>query len=201
MIKAVILDLDDTTFMTEAACFNLENDVLSAMGRMPMSREVHLQTWGRPLFDAIRDRSPGVDVEEFRRAYEPLINHYVANGMLDVVPPETLAAIDEMRSGLNKAVLALTSREESELRHILVADHPLRLRLEEIYHKDNMQYHKPDPRAFEHIERNHGWRPDECVYVGDSTSDAEAAKGAGLHFVASLESGLRTKDDFAPRPS
>ncbi|TXG78170.1 HAD family hydrolase [Patescibacteria group bacterium] len=198
MIKAVILDLDDTTFMTEAACFDLENDVLTAMGRPAMSREVHLQTWGRPLFDAIRDRSPGIDVDEFRVAYDPLIKQYVANGMLDVVSPETLAAIDEIRTRLGKSVLALTSREELEVEHLLVSTHPLASRLEVVYHRDNMRYHKPDPRAFEHIEAEHGWTPDECVYVGDSIGDAESAKSAGLRFVASLESGLRTRHDFAP---
>ncbi len=200
MIKAVILDLDDTIFMTEAACFALENDVLRQMGREPMSRKVHLQTWGRPLFDAIVDRSPGIDVEAFRAAYDPFIKRYVEKGMLDVVSQGTLDAIDMLRSELKKAVLALTGREESELKHLFVPEHPLGSRLEVIYHKDNMSYHKPDPRAFEHIEAEHGWLPEECVYVGDSVSDAQAAKGAGLHFVASLESGLRQRADFADWP-
>lgn len=35
------------------------------------------------------------------------------------------------------------------------------------------------------------------MYVGDAISDAIASKGAGLHFIASLESGLRTRKDFA----
>jgi phosphoglycolate phosphatase-like HAD superfamily hydrolase len=38
------------------------------------------------------------------------------------------------------------------------------------------------------------------VYVGDSLTDAEAAKGAGLHFIACLEAGIRTRDDFAIHP-
>lgn len=31
--------------------------------------------------------------------------------------------------------------------------------------------------------------------------DAAAAKGAGLHFIASMESGIRTKQDFEAYPA
>ena len=203
MIKGVILDFDDFTVMTEEPCFALENDVLQRMGREPMTRELHIATWGRPLFEAIMDRSPGVDVDEFRAIYEPLAQEYTADGRLDKISPENLAAIDELR-GLGKGVLILTSREGGELPHLLVPDHPLTQRLDGgvagYYYKDNMKYHKPDPRAFEHIEEIHGWKPEECVYAGDSVGDAQAAKGAGLHFVAGLESGLRRREDFDAWP-
>lgn len=66
----------------------------------------------------------------------------------------------------------------------------------EVYYKENMQYHKPDPRAFAHIEELHGLKPEECVYVGDQPGDAAAAKGAGLFFIANLEEGIRTREDF-----
>jgi phosphoglycolate phosphatase len=42
--------------------------------------------------------------------------------------------------------------------------------------------------------------PDQAVYIGDSLGDAKSAKGAGLHFIASLESGLRTEEDFSSIP-
>lgn len=197
MIKAVILDLDDTTFMTEAACFDLENDTLIAMGRKPMSRELHLATWGKPLFDAIKVRSPGVDVSQFRKAYDPVLEDYVRSGRLDAISDTTLSAIDDMLNDLKLHVLALTAREYTEIKHLQNPSHPLFSRFEAIYYKDIMKYHKPDPRAFDHIEREHGWKPNECVYVGDSVIDAQSAKGGGLHFIVSLESGLRKKSDFS----
>ena len=42
----------------------------------------------------------------------------------------------------------------------------------------------------------HNILPEECVYVGDTPGDARAAKGRGMHFIASLESGLKRKEDF-----
>lgn len=68
MIRAVVIDFDDTLCLTEEACFDLENEVLRRIGRKPQTRSIHKSTWGRPLFEAIKVRSPGVDVEEFRRA-------------------------------------------------------------------------------------------------------------------------------------
>jgi phosphoglycolate phosphatase-like HAD superfamily hydrolase len=34
------------------------------------------------------------------------------------------------------------------------------------------------------------------VYIGDSLGDAKAANGAGVFFIASLESGIRQEQDF-----
>lgn len=96
--------------------------------------------------------------------------------------------------------MILTSRTEVEIKHLLAPAHHLASRIANFYYKDNMAYHKPDPRAFEVIERDHGFAPEQCVYVGDSPSDAAAAKGARLHFVASLESGLRSQNDFSAYP-
>lgn len=196
MIKAVILDLDDTLCLTEEACFNMENEVLISMGRKAMPRDLHRSTWGRPLFEAIVDRSPGIDIDLFRKAYEPLIDEYVTTGKLDAIPPENVQALKQLAAS-GKSLLVLTSRENSELAHILKPAHVLSGHIETFYFKDNMQYHKPDPRAFAHIEHQHGWKPNECIYVGDSIGDAVSAKGAGLWFIASLESGLRTRLDFA----
>lgn len=195
MIKAVILDLDDTLTLTEKACFKLENDTLVAMGRPSMPRSIHLKTWGMPLFEAIAIRSPGISVRDFREHYKPLMEDAVKRGQLDIISEENLDTIDKLLE-LNLEVVILTSREKDELNHLLGPSHELNNRVSAFYYRNNMRYHKPDPRAFEHIEKEHGWLPKECVYVGDSVSDASAALGAGFKFIVSLESGLRTKQDF-----
>lgn len=196
MIEAVIIDLDDTLCLTEEVCFRMENELLESIGSSTMTRHVHQANWGKPLFEAILERSPGVDIDRFRAGYRPIIAKYTENGQLDRIPEENIQALDKL-SVIGKALLILTSREHTELAHLLRPYHVLADRIEAFYYKDNMQFHKPDPRAFEHIEKEHGWKPEQCVYVGDSISDAIAAKQAGLLFVASLESGLRIKEDFA----
>ena len=90
----------------------------------------------------------------------------------------------------------LTSRSFSEIRHLLRKSHPLSSRVEKFYYIDNSEYLKPDPRAFGQILKHFKAKPEESIYVGDAVSDAAAARGAGLSFIAILESGLRTKKDF-----
>lgn len=194
-ITAVILDFDDTLCLTEQVCFEIENETLLKMGRKPMSRDIHLKTWGTPLFDAMLIRSPGLDIKEFRKAYETDFNTWIESGRLDTVPDKNMKTLAKLQSE-GKRLVVLTSREIVELNHVLDPKHILNNHIEAFYYKDNMEYHKPDPRAFEVIEKQHGWKPSECVYVGDSVTDASSAKLAGLHFIASLESGLRKKEDF-----
>ena len=196
MIKAVILDFDDTLCLTEEACFSMENEALQSMGRPVMPREVHKANWGKPLFVAIQERSPGIDIDAFRQAYEPINIRYAAEGLLDKIPEENYEVMDELIT-MGKQLVVLTSREHGELKHLLEPDHLLASRVATFYYKDNMQFHKPDPRAFAHIEHEHGWKPEECVYVGDSVSDAMAANGAGLRLIISLQSGLRDRGEFA----
>ena len=197
MIEALIIDVDDTLCLTEAACFDMENETLAAMGRSPMARDVHISTWGQPLFDAIMTRSPGIEVEAFKAAYHPIIAEYTKSGKLDTIPKANYEALDKL-SAMGKMLLVLTSRTHGELKHLLEPDHLLASTIKAFYYKDNMQYHKPDPRAFDELLADNGLAAENCVYVGDSVSDAVASKKAGLKFVASLESGLRQKTDFNP---
>lgn len=199
MIKAVILDFDDTLCLTEAACFELENEALQAMGRKLQQRNIHRQTWGQPLYEAIKVRSPGIDVHEFRRVVEGRRSVWAAEKRADHLPPARLAVLDDLLAAGDQLFI-LTSRTHAELEHLLAPDHDLAKRVKAFYYRDIMEFHKPDPRAFDLLLREHTAKPEECVYVGDSPSDAAAAKQAGLHFIASLESGLRTKQDFKDFP-
>jgi phosphoglycolate phosphatase len=197
-VRAVVVDVDDTLCLTEAGSFELVNDVLARMGRPPMDRAVHRATWGEVLLEAMPRRSPGVDLARFAELFPAAHQQYLADGRLDVIPPENLAALDELvRSG--RTVLLLTSRAEAEIAHLLAADHVLAGRVAGAYHQGNTRFRKPDPRAFDELLAETGFAPDECVYVGDSPGDAVAAGGAGIRFIACLQSGVRRLDEFDSR--
>jgi phosphoglycolate phosphatase len=198
MICAVIIDVDDTLCLTEEASFHLENEALTQLGRPPMPRALHLATWGEPLLSAITYRSPGVDVTRFAALFPPAHQRYVASGRLDVIPPENLATLDHLlRQG--RTVMLLTSRAEPEVRHLLAPDHALATRVTAVYHEGNTRFRKPDPRVFDELLAETGLKPPQCVYVGDSPGDALAAGGAGIPFIACLQSGVRALHEFDPR--
>ncbi len=195
MINALVVDLDDTFCMTEEVCFELENSVLAQLGRAPMDRKVHLKTWGKPLFEVIETRSPGVDVEAFKNLYRNLIAEFIASKKLDSISEDNYQALDSLID-LDKKIMILTSRSRDELRHLLEPDHRLASKIKAFYYRDNMKFHKPNPRAFDLLFHDFKLQPQQCAYVGDLVSDAVAAKKAGLYFIASLESGLRERSDF-----
>ncbi|GAA0461560.1 hypothetical protein Ade02nite_16120 [Paractinoplanes deccanensis] len=184
--------------LTEAASFELENEVLAQMGRPPMSRAVHLATWGELLLNAMPLRSPGLDLARFAELFPAAHQRYLAAGRLDVIPPENLRALDLLVEQ-GRTVLLLTSRAEAEVRHLLEPDHVLAGRVTGAYHQGNTRFRKPDPRAFDELLAETGFAPGQCVYVGDSPGDAVAAGGAGIRFIACLQSGVRRLADFDPR--
>ncbi|MFB4278251.1 HAD family hydrolase [Nonomuraea sp. MTCD27] len=197
MIRAVVIDVDDTLCLTEEVCFELENDVLARIGGGPMSRAAHVATWGLPLLEAMPRRSPGVDLDAFTAAYGDVLREYVTAGRLDVVVPENLRALDELAAA-GRSLMLLTSRTEAEMAHLMAPDHVLGGRLDAVYHAGNMRFAKPDPRAFDELLAATGLEPRQCLYVGDSPGDAQAANGAGLRFIACMQSGLRRRADFDP---
>ena len=195
MFKAVLIDFDDTLCQTEAAAFELENEALALMGRLPQDRAVHQSTWGQPSHEAIKVRSPGIDPEQFQMTLRELIAARHILGTFDVISQQNLAALDELRAE-GKQLYIVTSRLVGEMQHLMSTDHALASRVHAFYYHDIMEYHKPDPRAFDIVLNNHNLKPDECVYIGDTPGDAMAAKGAGLAFIANLESGLRSRAEF-----
>ncbi|MEI6238667.1 MAG: HAD-IA family hydrolase [bacterium] len=195
MIKLAILDFDDTLCLTEEACFYIENQIAVEMGHSPMSRDVHKKNWGKPLDVAIQERIPGVDQKEFMNRIGKAIEMNVKNGKMDSIPTHNYKALDLVKKS-GKRLAVLTSRTFGEMRHLLELKHPINDKIEKIYHKDNSKFIKPDPRAFDQILHDFNVSPAEAVYIGDAVTDAIASKEAGLHFVAVLESGLRSKKEF-----
>ena len=148
------------------------------------------------LGEAVPIRSGGVaDVERFWQLFPENYQTFVDNGLLDAVSAENITALKEIQA-MHLAHFVLTSRTLAEMGHLMSDKSPLHGLIDAFYYQENMEFHKPDPRAFAHIEQLHGLKPENCVYIGDQPGDAAAANGAGLRFIANLEEGLRTEDDF-----
>ena len=195
MIKLVIVDFDDTLSLTEESCFNFENYVAEKMGFPPMTREFHQKNWGKPLRGAIVERIPGIDSDKFMELVKELLPDFVDRNAIDNISPanrDTLKIIKE--SGRSLAIL--TSRSRNEIAHLMDEKYHLHKLIERFYHYDNVDFPKPDPRVFDEVLKYFDVVPDEALYIGDTVNDGVCAKGAGLHFIALLESGLRKREDF-----
>jgi len=199
MIKLVIIDFDDTLSLTEEAFFGIENHIANGMGFPPMTREAHQKNWGVPIQKAITQRIPGIDPDEFLKNLGELLPGFVASGRVDTISDENIETLKKLKNG-DKHLAILTSRKIQEAKHLLDENHHINKWIEKIYHADNLEYLKPDPRAFTQSFIDFNVEPKETVYIGDSISDGISAKGAGMHFIALLESKLRSRDDFRSVP-
>lgn len=195
MIKVVIFDFDDTLCLTEEACFHLENLVVQQMGHLPMTRETHQKNWGVLLRMAIAGRMPCIDVDEFMKRHQKIFADYSHKRNMDSIPKKNLTILDKLKKA-KKRLAILTTRSSFEVKHLMHNNHPLQKRIEIFYNRNNLEYLKPDARTFNQAFYHFHVKPEECVYVGDGLTDAMAAKGAKMHFIAVLESGLRKKEDF-----
>ncbi|MDP2637710.1 MAG: HAD family hydrolase [Candidatus Levybacteria bacterium] len=199
MIKLVIIDFDDTLSLTEEAFFKIENHIAEKLGFAPMTREAHQKNWGRPVKKAILERIPGIDADKFMQMHKEVLPGFVEKGEVDAISDKNIEVLKKLKSD-GKRLAILTSRSFHEAEHLLDENHHLNKFIEKIYHADNSKYLKPDPRAFDLAIQDFNVKPEETIYIGDSVSDGISAKGAEIHFIALLESGLRTKEDFKSIP-
>lgn len=195
MIKLVIIDFDDTLSLTEEACFEIENHIAEKLGFPPMTRKTHQKNWGKPVKEAILERIPGINSKAFMKVLAEILPRFVQKGKIDAISDDNIHTLKKLKNN-GKHLAILTSRSFQEVEHLLDENHHLNKLIEKIYHSDNSKYLKPDPRVFDQIIVNFNVKPHEAVYIGDSLGDAISAKGAGIHFIALLESGLRAKEDF-----
>lgn len=165
------------------------------MGFPPMERATHQKNWGTPLRQAIVERVPGIDADTFMEMHNQVLPDFLDGGSVDTISNKNIETLREL-AGLRKRLAILTSRTFNEAKHLLDKNHHINRYIEKIYHMDNNEFHKPDPRAFSLPLKDFEVAPDEVVYVGDSLNDGISSKGANLHFIALLESGLKNKSDF-----
>ncbi len=195
MIKLVLVDFDDTLCLSEEACFNLENEIAEKLGFSPMTRASHQANWGKPLKDAIVERIPGIDGEKFMGLFAEVSKKHIEEGTFDHISEENIEVLRHLRQKGYKVVIQ-TSRQHCEVEYLLSNRSPLTPVIDGFFYQERSQYKKPDPRVFILPSTSFHVGFQEMVYVGDAFTDVQWCKAAGIHFIASLESGLRTQEDF-----
>lgn len=195
MIKLILVDFDDTLCLSEEACFHLENEIAAKLHSPPMTRAVHQANWGKPLKEAIVERIPGIDAEAFMNLFSTVSKKHIEEGTFDHVSEENLNILRSLRQKGYKVVI-MTSRQHCEVEYLISEASPLTPIIDGFFYLERNKYKKPDPRAFLAPAETFDAEFSEMVYVGDAFMDVQWCRSAGIHFIASVESGLRRKSDF-----
>ncbi|MFL6858519.1 MAG: phosphoglycolate phosphatase [Allosphingosinicella sp.] len=180
----IAFDLDGTLADTAPDLAAVLNHVLRELGRpqVPPDSVRHLVGHGARALLRRGLAQSGEAPEELVEAGFPLyLDYYVANICVGTRPyPGVEAALDGLKA--QGARLAICTNKIERLTHLLLGALGWADRFDAVVGGDTLAVRKPDPAPLhEAIARAGGGR---AAFVGDSITDADTARAAGLPFVA-----------------
>lgn len=192
MIRAVILDFDDTLIKTKEMSFEKHTMVGTHFGYF-LDKETFYTHYGKPWPLIIEKIFPGLAFSDFYKHLVELEKDYpfqeiegAGHTLLQLRQQGIVLGI--LTSDLEESFF----RRASRLNHLPYFDHHL------IFCADTNPYTKPDGRSFllalERLQQR-GIVKEHIAFVGDLLTDYQAAKEAGVTFFA-VTTGLKTEEDF-----
>lgn len=180
----VVFDLDGTLADTAPDLAAALNHALAALGRerVPAESVRHLVGHGARALLRRGLAATGEAPEDLVEKGFPLfIDHYEANICAGTsIYPELEAALDALHG--QGVRLAVCTNKQEGLTARLLAALGWGARFDAVVGGDTLPVRKPDPAPFkEAVARAGGGR---AVLVGDSITDADTARAAGVPFVA-----------------
>lgn len=194
LIKSVVFDFDYTLADSSLGAIECINFALERMGLPAVSVENIRRTIGLSLKETFQQLMG----DHWQTRSDEFIRWFVQRG--DQVMVERTVLFESVPS----TVETLTSLGLS----LGIVSTKFRYRIEEILRRERLEAffevivggedvadHKPDPKGLLTAIQRMRRAPAEVIYVGDSGTDAETARQAGVAFVAVL-SGVNPREAF-----
>lgn len=182
-VSAVAIDLDGTLLDTIAEIADATNDMLVALGRMPLPVEQVRSFVGKGIGNLIRRAlsatgSDAPDTPELERATESFRACYQRVLGRDCRPYDGVVEGLERLRGLGLRLACITNKAERFTLPLLEATQ-LAPYFELVVSGDSLPHAKPHPAPLLHVAARFGIAPDRLLMIGDSGNDAQAARAAG----------------------
>lgn len=192
-VQTIIFDFDYTLVDSAGGTIDGVNFAFDKMG-LPLASDAAIRkTIGLSLPDilpALAGETHGKDVNEFTRLfYQRADETMVALAEFYTDVPETVKALREL-----DIQLAIVSQKRRHYIQPILARENLLEAFDAIIGGGDAPY-KPNPRGLLMAVAQTSDDPKHCVYVGDSKTDAETARRAGIAFIAVL-SGVTPRAAF-----
>lgn len=183
--NAVIFDLDGTLLDTLGDIAGAMNQVLEGLGVETIDPPAYKPMIGNGVAKlverALRYRGVAGD-EVLARCVGAMREAYDLSAASRTRPyPGVVSLLDDLRSK-NIALGVCTNKPHELSLRVLSATLGAGTFASVVGARDGLP-HKPDPRPAYECAHALGRRPAECVFVGDSLTDAETARRAGMPFV------------------
>jgi phosphoglycolate phosphatase-like HAD superfamily hydrolase len=176
---AFICDFDDTLIAARRTYMPVMVDALSRFGYCCQGLE---EAWGRPFEEVVETVAPGLDFKRFLDSYTTIVER---------TSPCWLPGALHFLSGAKERGLPLfiLTASSGHLIRVILEKAGIMDAVTDIWGSEHTTFHKPDGRVFRPcVARltSMGVPVSDAVYIGDDITDWEAAKDAGIPFVAVL---------------
>lgn len=192
MIKAVIFDVDGVLIDSFEANLKFYHDLFIKAGYKPLSREKYKKFFHGTLKELIKEVTESKDEDEIQRIWLMGKNRKVP------YPNELLGYPDKLESTVKdlgkKYILAIVTSRISDSFFKFKKLINLRESFGVVVYYGDTEKHKPDPEPLLLALERLNLRPEEAVYVGDTRSDIQAGKAAGMKVVICSRSNLKGAD-------
>lgn len=176
-IEAVIFDVDGVLVESKEANIFMFQAVLAKAGYPTPTRKEILDCFHLPLRQSLERLTGSSDPEEIQRIWDSAHDPSVRPPHLYQFPDE----IDDVLRRLNKSYRLgiVTSRSRGGMESVFMA-HPIQHFFDVVVVFEDYNNPKPHPEPLLLAAKQLRVHPEAIAYVGDSTSDVEAAKAAGM---------------------
>ncbi|HPM41029.1 MAG TPA: HAD family hydrolase [bacterium] len=194
--KAVIFDLDGTLLDTLDDITEAANGALRGMGFPTHPREAYKTFVGEGMGSLAKQALPeGRRDDATVAAWIPRVKESFRRSWPTKTRPYD--GIPELLDSLvaRELKIAILSNRPDDLTKLMAGSMLARWKFSSIHGAKEGNPSKPDPTVAKRIAADLGVAPRECLFLGDSNVDMQAAAAAGMYPVGALW-GFRTKEEL-----
>ena len=193
-----LFDFDYTLADSSKGITDCFHRTMAAFGLPPVDDITIERTIGLPMRDAVR-KITGLDgdekIEEFLTHYRALADKTMTAKTFFY--PEALPALKTLRER-GARIAIISSKTSHRIREAFVRDKAEDL-IDFIIGCEEVKELKPSPEGIFLALARFGAKPADALYTGDSTTDAAAAKNAGVAFYG-VTHGVTSAEELAAYP-
>ncbi len=192
--NTVIFDLDGTLLNTLGDLTAAINSVLTTHGYPTMDSEQVRKNVGNGIRNLVTRCLPeGAAEDTVRRCTEQMIDYYSKHLSQHTRPYDGVSTAVKTLDEAGLKIAVLSNKFDAGTRKLINQFFPARIDLA-LGERPNVP-RKPDPTAVFEIMQKLGADPETTAYVGDSATDMQTAKNAGLLAIG-VTWGFRSREDL-----
>ena len=136
---------------------------------------------GQSVYDILREYKCDIACDEVKRKVVTAYNRNSVAGEVKPICPNLIDILSKLRNQSRKLAVATTDNKENT--HKCLKKLGIEELFDRIYTDDGQTSLKPNPHCVYEFCRNYGIKRDRVLMIGDTMTDVEFAKNAGIAFV------------------